>query len=128
MKNFWYTKELDTWFLETVDDVTFSLMEQWFWLVSTIDLQSKIKEKLWKDIEEYIILWACNQSFVEDILEIEYEIWLFFPCNVIVYRKNDKTFVTTIKPTELIWIIANDSIKEIAQKVERKLIMAIDNI
>ena len=128
MNNFWYTKESSSWFLETVDDLSFSLKEQWFWILHTIDVQSKIKERLWKDIEEYYILWACNPSIAFEALNLEYEIWLFFPCNVIVYKKNDKVFVSTILPSISMGGISNEKIHKFAKDLEEKLIKAVDNI
>ncbi len=128
MEKFWYTRELDTSFLEAVDDVIFALKEQWFWILNTIDLQAKIKEKLWKDIEEYLILWACNPTLASEALEIEYEIWLFLPCNVIVYKKNDKIFVSAIVSSLLMSIINNDTIMELAKSLDDKLKKAIDRI
>lgn len=128
MKQFWYTKDVNTSFLEAVDDIIFALKEQWFWILHTIDIQARIKEKLWKDIEEYLVLWACNPSLADEALGIEYEIWLFLPCNVIVYKKDSRVFVSSILPTQTMWAINNQDILNVAIKVEQKLKKAIDSI
>jgi uncharacterized protein (DUF302 family) len=128
MNKFWYTRESSNWFLETVDDISFSLKEQWFWIISTIDVQSKVGEKLWKYIDEYYVLWACNPGFAVEALELEYEIWLFFPCNVIVYKKDNKIFVSTILPSLVMNMIENEKLYKFAKVIEEKLIKAVDNM
>ncbi len=127
MDKFWYTRELQTWFSEALDDVKFSLQEQWFWVINTIDVQDRIK-KTWKEIQEYVVIWACNPYFASEALAIEYEIGLFFPCNIIIYKKSDKVYVSAIKPSHTMWFLNNPELSELAQKLEKQLIMAIDNI
>lgn len=128
MKKFSYTKEITSSFSEAIDDINFALLEQWFWILTQIDMQINLKKKLNKDIEEYIILWACNPQFANEAMEIEYEIWLLLPCNVVVYKKKWRVFVTTIIPTALMsWTWVNN-IDLLAKKVEKKLIKAVDSI
>jgi len=128
MKNLWYTKEVNTSFLEAVDDVIFALKGQWFWVLTKINMKEKLKEKLDKDIEEYIILWACNPWLAHKALQSEYEIWLLLPCNVIVYEKNSKVFVSAIMPIQAMGTIDNQWVKEVAIKAEEKLKKVSDNI
>lgn len=128
MKKLSYTKEITSSFSEAIDDINFVLLEQWFWILTQIDMQINLKKKLNKDIEEYIILWACNPQFANEAMEIEYEIWLLLPCNVVVYKKKWRVFVTTIIPTALMsWTWVNN-IDLLAKKVEKKLIKAVDSI
>lgn len=128
MKNFWYTKEVTSSFSEAIDDINFALLEQWFWILTQIDMQKNLKTKLNKDIEEYIILWACNPQFANEAMEIEYEIWLLLPCNVVVFKKRWRVFVSTIMPTVLMRWTWADNMDLLAKKVEKKLIKAVDSI
>jgi len=128
MKNLWYTKQAGISFLEAIDNVTFALKEQWFWVLTKIDMKAKLKEKLDKDIEEYMILWACNPWLAYEALQSEYEIWLLLPCNVIVYKKDNKVFVSAIMPVNAMGMIDNSWVKEVAIKAESKLKKVIDNI
>ena len=128
MKNLWYKKEVNTSFLETVDDVTFALKKEWFGVLTKIDIKAKLKEKLDKDIENYLILWACNPALANKALESEYEIWLLLPCNVIIYEKNSRVFVSAIMPVQAMGMIDNDGVKEVALIAESKLKKVIDNI
>lgn len=128
MNDYWYSKKLNCSFYEAIDDVTFSLKEQWFWVLNSIDIKDKIKEKIWVDIDDYVILWACHPSLAYTWIKLEQEIWLFLPCNVIVYKKWNDIYVSSILPTVAMWMIKNDDLYNLALEVELKLKNAIDNI
>lgn len=51
-----------------------------------------------------------------------------FPCNVIVYEKEEKTVVTLIRPTAAMGMIDNDDLKQIALTVESQLKRAFDSV
>ena len=128
MKKFWYTKEVNKSMDEVIDDMHFSLAEEWFWVLTQIDMKEKIKTKLWKDFEDYIIFWACNPSLAYEALNEELEIWLLLPCNIIVYKKDNKVFVSSIVPTSAMGIVENENIHKIARIAEEKLIKVIDSL
>jgi len=123
-----YTKEVNLSFEEALDEVTLCLAEQWFWVMTKIDVQEAMQKKLWREIEQYIILWACNPTLAYDALQEDYEIGLIMPCNIIVYSKSSKVFVSTILSTVWISFIENDSIQKIAQKAEIMLKKALDSM
>ena len=50
------------------------------------------------------------------------------PCNVIVYEKEGKTYVSAIKPTLAMQMIDNTQLKEVAHEIETKLKRVIDNL
>lgn len=126
--NYWYTKEINLSFEEALDDITFSLSEQGFWVLTKIDMQESMKTKLDKEISKYIILWACNPSLAYEWLKHEQEIWLLLPCNVIVYEKDWKVFVSAFKPSVFAHFIKNEEIIKMTKIAEEKLKNAIDNI
>ncbi len=128
MIKYWYTKEVKTGFYETLDDIEISLKKQWFWILTRIDMQDAMKNKLWKNIEKYMVLWTCNPWFAFEAMQVEKEIGLIMPCNIIIYEKDSKVFVSGIIASIWIWFINNPKIKSIAEKIDIKLKVAIDNI
>lgn len=104
------------------------LAAEGFGVLTTIDVQAKLKEKLGTDMEEYVILGACNPPIVAEALAVEKEIGLLLPCNVIVYRKNGRTFVSAILPAGMMKMIGNPVLDPIAERVEEKLKAVIDRI
>ena len=128
MKNYWYTREVDMTFNEATDKVIFTLKEEWFWILSQIDIKSKIKEKLWENFDDYIVLWVCNPKLAYEALQNELEIGLLLPCNIIVYANKWKVFVSTILPTVAMEVVNNQKVLEVAIIAEEKLKRAIDNV
>ena len=78
--------------------------------------------------QEYKILGACNPPFAYKALQAETELGLMLPCNVIVYRKDGKTFAASILPTTTMKTIGNPKLEGIAREVEAKLKKAVDAI
>lgn len=128
MRKIWYTKEVQTSFSETLENLPSALKKEWFWILTQIDVQSTLKNKIGKDIEEYVILWACNPTLAAEALDAEYEIWLLLPCNIIVYNKNNKTFISAIVPTVAMNMLENERVNSIAETAEEKLIRIIDSL
>lgn len=123
-----YTKETNNNFLETIENVKTALSAEGFGVLTEIDLKTTMKKKLNIDYENYIILGACNPEFADKALQSEYEIGLMLPCNIIVYEKNTKVFVSAIMPTIAMEMVENLELKEIAMEIEKKLKRVIDSI
>ena len=128
MKKLWYTKQVDYSFLEAIDNIDFALKMEWFGILMKIDMQEKLKTKLNKDIDEYMILGACNPALAAQALDAEQEIGLLLPCNIIVYSKDNEVFVSTILPSVAMNMIYNNDVKKIAEKAEKLLKKSIDSL
>lgn len=122
-----YRKKLDYDFQTSVEKVKESLAAQGFGILSEIDVQAAMKKKLDKDIEEYVILGACNPPLASQAMDAEMEIGLLLPCNVIVYSKNGEIFASAIMPKVAMAFVGNPELEPIAQQAEPKLKAAIDN-
>lgn len=127
MNKYSYTKESLLSFEETKIQIIKKLKEQWFGLSDETDMRQKLFDKIWKKIDYYIILWVCNPKLAYKALEKEQEIWLFLPCKVLVYQKNNKIFISVLLPKMLFSITGNDELLAIAQESEDRLIKAVDN-
>jgi len=128
MAKYGYQKIVELSFEDAVVEVKKVLKDQGFGVLSEIDVQKKMKEKLDKDMDEYLILGACNPSFAFKALQFEQEIGLLLPCNVIVYKKGTDVVVSAIIPSVAMAFVDNDALKNIAQDAEEKLKIAIDNL
>lgn len=128
MTKYWYTREVNLTFDTALDKVELALWEEWFGILSRIDIKSKIKEKLWKDFDDYIVLWACNPKLAYEAIQNELEIWLLLPCNIIIYNNKWKIYVSTIVPTVAMDIVNNQKVLEVARIAEEKLKRAIDSV
>lgn len=128
MINYGFSKEVDMSFEEALEIVSEELKKEGFGILTTIDVQDKFKEKLGIDFKKYVILGACNPLSAHKAILAEENISLMPPCNVIVYEKGNKTKISIIKPTVAMSMINNEVLKEVAEKIEKKLEDVIDAI
>jgi len=115
-------------FAEGVKRVKEIFAEEGFGALWEIDVQAKMKEKLDKDMEEYVILGMCNPALAYEALQQEYELGLLLPCNVIVYRKDGNTRVSVVNPIALLGIAGNRKLDVAAKQVDAKMKSALHRI
>lgn len=123
-----HTKKVNLSFQDAVMRTKEELKKEGFGVLTTIDIKEKLKEKLNVEFENYIILGACNPPLAYKALRAEQEIGLLLPCNVIVYEREGKIFISAIKPSVAMSMIENEELKCIAGEVEAKLQRIVDKI
>lgn len=84
------TIEIHLSYVEAVPRVKEAFKEQGFGTLTEIDVRATLKEKIDRDIEPYVILGTCNPELASKALDIEREIGLLLPCNVIVTERDGK--------------------------------------
>jgi len=128
MINYGFTKELEASFEEAITKVTNELKKEGFGILTQIDVAEKFKEKLGIDFEKYIILGACNPPSAHEAILVEENIGLMLPCNVAIYKRQNKTVVSIIKPTVAMKMIGNSELEHIASAIEKKLKKVFDAV
>lgn len=109
-------------FENTVNTVTAALKSEGFGVVSTIDMQAKLKEKLGVDYPKYTILGACNPAYAYKALQVEEQIGVMLPCNVVLMDKgNGTTEVAAVNPTASMMAIQNPLLEPMAAEVTEKI-------
>ena len=115
-------------FEETLERTRQVLKDAGFGVLTEIDMQAKLKEKLDKDFRNYAILGACNPGFALEALDKDLDIGLLLPCNVIVYENGESTVVSAIDPEKAMSIAEVPGLDMIATQVGAKLRSALDSI
>lgn len=127
--NYYFAKEVDLTFEETLVRVTDELKQEGFGVLTEIDVKATIKKKLDKDFRKYHILGACNPPFAYQALLSEPHIGLMLPCNVVVQEgESGKTLVSAIDPVASMQAVENETLGEIADEVRMKLRKVIENV
>jgi uncharacterized protein (DUF302 family) len=128
MIRYGFTKELNKPYEAVVEEITAALKNEGFGILTEINIKEKLKEKLGVEFRKYIILGACSPANAYKSLQVEENIGLMLPCNVIVYEKDGKTVLSVIKPATAMQMIDNAELKKIAKHVEVQLKQAFDTV
>jgi uncharacterized protein (DUF302 family) len=103
-----------------------ALKSEGFGVLTQIDVQSTLREKLGVDFRRYQILGACNPPLAHQALQAELEIGLMLPCNIVVYEGDDgRAVVLAIDPTKTMASTGNPKLAELAEAVKEKLARAL---
>lgn len=105
-----------------VQRVIAALKAEGFGILSDIDIQGAMKEKLGKDVVAHRILGACNPTLAYKALQAEADIGLLLPCNVTVRQGNgDDIIVGFLNPDLMVQLTANPSLREVADDASARL-------
>lgn len=127
--NYYFSKTLETSFDVAVQKTIAALKIEGFGVVSEINMNEKLKEKLNVDFKKYKILGACNPSFAHKALQVEDKIGIMLPCNIlIIEQKQNKIEIAAVNPIVSMQGIMNPELGDIAKQVTDKLQKIIENI
>ena len=69
---------------QAIEHVTGALKDEGFGILTRIDVDKTLKEKIGADFRPYVILGACNPPLAYKALSSEAEAGIMLPCNVTV--------------------------------------------
>src|SRR3989338_10531559 len=125
--NYGFSKIVALPFAEAVTAVKAALAKEGFGQLTEIDVQAKLKEKVGMDMEPYLILGMCNPKLAYQALQIETEIGLLLPCNVIVYEKEGSVHVAAQKPSLMSQVVQKEALKAV-EEAEKGLLAALEAV
>ncbi len=129
MSNHAMTRNLRSTFDEALARIPEALKSEGFGVLTEIDIQNTLKQKLGVEHRRYKILGACNPSFAHQALQIDLAIGLMLPCNVVVYEGDDKkAVVMAIDPTTTMATAGDPRLVEIAAAVKQKLQRVLERL
>ncbi|MEV5834874.1 DUF302 domain-containing protein [Nocardia sp. NPDC052112] len=114
-----------TSFADTVAAVRAALAEQGFGVLTEIDVRATLRAKLDVEMEDYLILGACNPELAHQALDIHRQVGLLLPCNVVVRTDNDATVVEAVDPDILVNQTQQPALRQIAQEARAGLAAAL---
>lgn len=109
-------------FEAAVQRVVDTLKQEGFGILSEIDIQKAMKEKLGEDVPAQRILGACNPPLAFKALRAEKEIALLLPCNVTLRQEEGgKISVGFLDPNLMVQLTENPQLKDVAEEAGMRL-------
>lgn len=105
-----------------------ALADSGFGVLTEIDMQDTMKQKLGIDMPPYRILGACHPEMAYSALEEEPRVGAMLPCNVIVRAVEGGIEVSAVDPVASMQAVDNVDLATIAREVRTLLAQAVETI
>src|SRR5215470_3538411 len=115
-------------FAEADAQIRAALKAQGFGVLTEIDVRSVLREKLGEQMEQYVILGACNPPLAHRALSADRSVGLLLPCNVVVRADGDGTVVEALDPRMIAEVAGQPLLKDIADEAAARLRAALGTL
>lgn len=107
------------------------LKDNGFGVLTEIDVQATLKEKLGESIERYLILGACNPPLAHRAVSANKQVGLLLPCNVVVREDADNpatVHVEAMNPEMMVQVVHDPALIPVAEQATKQLQSAISTL
>ncbi|MDK9699037.1 MAG: DUF302 domain-containing protein [bacterium] len=117
----------------TIDEVetkiTAALKEVGFGILTRIEADKVLKEKIGVETTPYRILGACNPTLAHNALEADPSIGVFLPCSVCLRQEDDGTVsIWALNPATVVDTLNNAELAPHGKKAQDLITSAIDSV
>ncbi|ENH96774.1 hypothetical protein J416_08744 [Gracilibacillus halophilus YIM-C55.5] len=123
---FHYTVETTKSIEEAMNSLEERLMEEEFGVLWKFDIKDTLQQKGFTFEQPYHVLEVCNPKEAQRVLSQNQMVGYFLPCKMVVYQDNQKTKMGMPRPTALIDMVNDATVKELAEDIEKRLITCMD--
>ena len=98
-------------FAGAVARVREALRAQGFGVLTEIDVQATLRDKLGVNMEPYLVLGACNPSLAHQALSTGRRIGLLLPCTVVIRTEASRTVIEALDPQPMVAVAGEPSLQ-----------------
>jgi len=113
---------------EAIATLKSTLMTHKLGIVSEVDVQATVKNKLNEDIAPYRILGACNPGMAKKIIEAAPEAGALLPCTIVAREENGETIFHFMAPEPVLGLEKNTTVQDVAKLATEHLTAAISDL
>ena len=112
-------------FPEAVRRVREALAAQGFGELTEIDVRATLHEKLGEDMEDYLILGACNPPLAHRALAADRKVGLLLPCNVVIRSGHGETIIEALDPQIMAEVAGQAALRPVATEAAARIRAAL---
>jgi uncharacterized protein (DUF302 family) len=98
-----------------------ALRAEGFGVVTEIDIEATMRNKLGIEQPPYVILGACNPPLAHRALEADPSVGALLPCNVVLRQDGTGTIVEAMDPMAILGIVDLPAIRLVAEEARARL-------
>lgn len=123
-----FKREISDSFDHAIERATKALAAEGFGILTRIDMHSKIKEKLGRDMIPTVILGACNPALAYEAYAMNPDVASVMPCNAVVREVAPGTVsLEFIAPTAMMRMLDDPRLVDLASDADARVQRALAN-
>lgn len=117
----------------TIDEVetklSASLKENGFGILTRVEVDTTLKEKIGEIVAPYRILGACNPKLAHQALQAEPSLGVFLPCSICIRQEPDQTVsIWALDPSAVLETVENPDLAPHGELAKNLIQGAIDRL
>lgn len=116
---------LSSSFDEAVMCVRNAFKEEGFGVLTEMNVQQTLHEKIGLQMPAYTVLGMCNPLLASRAIAVELDIGLFLPCNVLIAQRGNHVEVSAQDPLLMVPMTGNEALQPIAQEARERIDRAL---
>lgn len=111
-----FNVSVDLPFEEAKTKLIAALQAEKLGIVSEVNVQAIMQNKMGVSIPPYLILGACAPSLAKQVLDADLNAGALLPCNVVIYQNNDgKVEIAFMNPEPVLSLANNAQVNQVAE-------------
>jgi uncharacterized protein (DUF302 family) len=105
-----------------------ALAAEGFGVLTEIDVQATLRDKIGKEMDPYVIVGACNPSLASQALDAVPQVGVLLPCNVVVRECDGSVMVEAMDPGLLTVLTESAALEPIVTDARARIGRALQKV